>query len=176
MLESLLSKTSLKYKLVRSNKSFLHLGVSADVIDEDGAVIASFGKIHPIVAKNYDIPNNVFYCEVNTQYLADLPEKVYNVKTISKFPTVERDLAVVVDEKVTVGEILSSIKSACGNLYYDSYLFDIYRNNSLGDNKKSLAFKIKLSDMNKTLTDDEVQTVVNKILKALSYKHGAVLR
>ncbi len=176
VLESLLSKTSLKYTLVRSNKSFLHLGVSADVLDENGIVVASFGKIHPVVAKNYDIPVNVFYCEVNTQYLADLPEKVYNVKSISKYPIVERDISVVVNENVTVEEILTSIKSACGILYYDSYLFDIYRNNSLGENKKSLAFKIKLSDINKTLTDDEVQNVVNKVLKALSYKHGAVLR
>ncbi len=176
VVESLLNKTSLKYKLTRSTKPFLHLGVSADVLTENNEVVASFGEIHPTVAKNYDIPANVFYCEVNTQHLADLHEKTYVVKAISKYPIVERDIAIVVDEEITVEELLNSIKSACGTLFYECYLFDIYRHNSIGNNKKSLAFKIRLSDINKTLTDEEVSNVINKVLKSLSYKHGAVLR
>ena len=55
-------------------------------------------------------------------------------------------------------------------------LFDIYRNNSLGQNKKSMTFKIKLSSLNKTLTDEEVNKVIQKILKSLNYKFGASLR
>ena len=111
-----------------------------------------------------------------TEYLVTLPAKKIMVKAISKFPIVERDLAIIVDESVTVEELLLSIKSSCGKLYYSVNLFDIYRNAGLGENKKSLAFKIKLSDLDKTLTDEEVNNVIKKVLKALQYKHGANLR
>ena len=89
---------------------------------------------------------------------------------------VERDLAIVVDEKITAAEMLDTVKSSCGKLFYDANIFDIYRSESVGENKKSVAFKIKLSDMNKTLTDEEVNKVVQKIVKTFSYKFGASLR
>ena len=175
VVEGLLENTSAKYTLVRSSKKFLHPGVSADIVCGD-VVIGSFGKIHPVVARNYDIPVDVVYAEIDTEYLASLPEKKIVVKPISKYPIVDRDLAIVVEENITTGELLESIKSSCGKLYYDSSLFDIYRSESLGENKKSMAFNIRLSDNEKTLTDEEVNAVMNKVMKALMYKHGAVLR
>lgn len=175
IVEGLLVNTSAEYKLVRSSKKFLHPGVSADIVCGD-VVIGSFGKIHPIVAKNYNVPADIVYAEIDTEYLASLPIKKISVKPISKYPIVERDLAIVVDENISVGELLDSIKSSCGRLYYDSSLFDIYRSEILGNNKKSLAFNIKLSDLEKTLTDEEVNSVMKKIVKALEYKHGALLR
>ena len=105
-----------------------------------------------------------------------MPEKKIVLKQVSKFPNVERDLAVVVDEDVQVGQMLEAIKSACGKLYFDASLFDVYRNQSLGENKKSLAFNIILSDENKTLTDEEIAKVMAKVLKSLQYRFGAVLR
>ncbi len=175
IIENLLIETSADYRIEISKKPYLHPGVSADIVCGD-AIIGSFGKIHPVVAKNYDIPVNVLYAELDTEYLATLPAKKIMVKAISKFPIVERDLAIIVDESVTVEELLLSIKSSCGKLYYSVNLFDVYRNTGLGENKKSLAFKIKLSDLDKTLTDEEVNNVIKKVLKALQYKHGANLR
>lgn len=175
VIEGLLAKTSAKYTLVRSSKKFLHPGVSADIVC-NGQIIGSFGKIHPVVGRNYDAPADIVYAEIDTEFLANLEEKKITVKPISKYPIVDRDIAIVVDEKVTTSELLESIKSSCGKLYYSSSLFDIYRSQSLGDNKKSMAFNIKLSDLEKTLTDEEVNAVINKVLKALAYKHGAVLR
>ena len=175
IIELLLNKTSATYEIVRSGEPYLHPGIAADIII-DKVKVGSFGKIHPLVAENYDIPHNVFYGEINTEILAQLPEKKFHVQNISKFPIVERDLAIVVDEEIKVGDLISSIKSSCGKLYYDVKLFDIYRNANIGENKKSLAFNIKLSDMEKTLTDEEVSQIVNKILKSLTYKYGATLR
>lgn len=175
IIELLLNKTSATYEIVRSSEPYLHPGIAADIII-DKVKVGSFGKIHPLVAENYDIPHNVFYGEINTEILAQLPEKKFHVQNISKFPIVERDLAIVVDEEIKVGDLISSIKSSCGKLYYDVKLFDIYRNANIGENKKSLAFNIKLSDMEKTLTDEEVSQIVNKILKSLTYKYGATLR
>ena len=85
-------------------------------------------------------------------------------------------MAVVVDEDVLAGDLLNSIKSSCGALFYDVNLFDIYRNENIGKNKKSMTFKIKLSSLNKTLTDEEVNKVIQKVLKTLNYKYEAVLR
>lgn len=175
VIEGMLSKTSVIYTLERSKKPYLHPNKSADII-YNGVVIGSFGEIHPIVAKNYDIPVSTIYGEIDTEFLANLPEKRNYVKPISKYPIVERDIAVVVDENVTVGDLLNSIKSSCGQLYYTASLFDIYRSETLGNNKKSLAFNIKLSHLEKTLTDEEVEQVMKKVLKALTYKFGASLR
>lgn len=176
IVENIVNKTSLEYHLERSSEQYLHPGVSADILDKDGNRVGSFGKIHPAVLQAYDLNGNVYYAEIDTGYLAKLPIKKYQVNPISKYPVVERDLAVVVEENICVGDLLDTIKSSCGRLFYDVNIFDIYRNESLGVNKKSVAFNIKLSDINKTLTDEEVSGVINKILKAFTYKHGAVLR
>lgn len=175
IIENLLAKTSAEYNIVPSSQSYLHPGISADIIVGE-KVIGSFGKIHPVVAKNYDLPTDVYYAELDDDFLAGLPIKKYVVKPISKYPIVERDLAIVVDEGVLTGDVMDSIKSACGKLYYDASLFDIYRSATLGENKKSMAFNIKLSDLEKTLTDEEVAQVMKKVLKSLTYKFGAVLR
>ena len=175
MVEMLLNNTSVEYKIERSKQPFLHPGISADLI-VDNEVICSFGQIHPMVAKNYDIPDYVVYAEINDDYLASLPVKKIIAKEISKYPIVERDLAIVVDEKITASEMLETVKSACGKLYYEANIFDIYRSENVGKDKKSVAIKVKLSDMNKTLTDEEVNKVIQKIIKNFNYKFGASLR
>ncbi len=175
VVEAMLAKKECEYTLVRSTKPYLHPNKSADVVVGD-AVIGSWGEVHPTVALNFGIPAGVIYGEIDTQYLAGLQDRKYSTKPISKFPIVDRDLAVVVDEEIAVGDLLNSVKSACGGLYYDASLFDIYRSDALGEGKKSVAINIKLSHLEKTLTDEEVEQVMKKVLKGLSYKYGAVLR
>ncbi len=176
VIENLLISTSLKYKLVRSTEPYLHSGISADIIADDGKKVGYFGKIHPKVLKNYDIAHDVYYAELDTDYLSSLKEKTYAVKEVSKFAEVERDIAVVVDEEVTNGELTSAIKSACGKLFAGVELFDIYRSASLGENKKSLAYKIHLLNEEKTMTADEINAVVKKVLKSLEFRYKAKLR
>ncbi|MGN1201376.1 MAG: phenylalanine--tRNA ligase subunit beta [Candidatus Caccovivens sp.] len=176
VIENLLLCTSCKYKLERSKQPYLHTGVSADILSEDGKVVGWFGKVHKTVLKNYDISQDVYYAELDTDYLTSLPEKAYAVKEISKFPVVERDIAVVVDENVTNEQLISAIKSACGKIFYDVNLFDIYRNESLGENKKSMAYKILFMCDDKTLTGEEINSAVGKVLKSLEFRYGAKLR
>ena len=173
---AMLEETGLKYKLVRSKEGYLHPGISADIVDESGEVYGSFGQIHPLVGKNYDISKNVMYAEVNIDKLIPFAAKKFNVKPVSKFPIVERDIAVVVKEEISNGDLTAAIKSACGKLFYEVSLFDIYRSASLGEGVKSMAYNIKLSDENKTLTDQEVTDVIAKVLKALKFRYGATLR
>ena len=150
--------------------------MSADIIASDGKKVGWFGKVNKKVLKNYDIAEDVYYAELDTDYLSQLPEKTYATKEISKFPIVERDIAVVVDEKVTNGELISAIKSACGKHFVECELFDVYRSESLGVNKKSLAYKIRLVSEEKTLTADEINSVIKKVLKSLEFRFGAKLR
>ena len=175
VIEGMLAKKELSYAIERSSQPFLHPNKSADIVC-NRKVIGSFGEVHPTVAKNYELPSYALYGEIDTQFLAELPQVRFEVKPISKYPIVERDLAVVVSESVNVGDVLDSIKSACGQLYYNASLFDIYRSESLGEEKKSLAFNIKLSHLDKTLTDEEVDGVMKKVLKSLAYKFEATLR
>ena len=176
VIENLLVSFPLDYKLERSTEPYLHSGVSADIIASDGKKVGWFGKVNKKVLKNYDIAEDVYYAELDTDYLSQLPEKTYATKEISKFPIVERDIAVVVDEKVTNGELISAIKSACGKHFVECELFDVYRSESLGVNKKSLAYKIRLVSEEKTLTADEINSIIKKVLKSLEFRFGAKLR
>ncbi len=176
IVENLLLGFSLNYKLQRSNQPYLHPWVSADIVSEDGKVVGWFGKIHKTVLKNYNISQDVFYGELDTDFLASLPEKQYETKEVSKYPSVERDIAVVVDESVTNEELLSGIKSSCGKVFLEARLFDVYRSQNLGDNKKSMAYRIVLGSDDKTLTGDEVAGIIKKVLKSLEFRFGAKLR
>ena len=176
VLENLLVGSSLKYTIRRSAEPYLHTGVSADIVAEDGTVVGWFGKIHKHVLKNYGINQDVYYGELDTDYLAKLPEKKYTTKEISKYPSVERDLAVVVDESVCNADLVAAIKSSCGKIFGGVELFDVYRSDALGKDKKSMAYKVTFASDEKTLTGDEINAVVAKILKSLDFRYGAKLR
>lgn len=176
VMENLLVGSSLKYTIRRSAEPYLHTGVSADIVAEDGTVVGWFGKIHKHVLKNYGINQDVYYGELDTDYLAKLPEKKYTTKEISKYPSVERDLAVVVDEGVCNADLVAAIKSSCGKIFGGVELFDVYRSDALGKDKKSMAYKVTFASDEKTLTGDEINAVVAKILKSLDFRYGAKLR
>ena len=177
IMENLLRGFDLEYTLAYSTLPYLHPGISADVIDtKTNQVVASFGQVHPKVCKNFDLQEKTYYAEINLDYLVSLSEKSHAVKALSKFPIVERDLAIVCDEETSVGKILECVKKSCGALYFGAKIFDIYRSGELGENKKSVAFNFQLSSYDKTLTDEEINQVVKKILKDLEYKCGATLR
>ncbi len=176
VMENLLVGSSLKYTIRRSTEPYLHTGVSVDIVAEDGTVVGWFGKIHKHVLKNYGINQDVYYGELDTDYLAKLPEKKYATKEISKYPSVERDLAVVVDESVCNADLVAAIKSSCGKIFGGVELFDVYRSDALGKDKKSMAYKITFASDEKTLTGDEINAVVAKILKSLDFRYGAKLR
>ena len=173
----LLNNFNMKYTLAYSSMPFMHIGKSADIIENSTQkIIATFGYIHPKVAQNFDIPEKTLYAELNIDEIMKFKENKTVVKAISKFPYVERDIALVVDKNVTAEKLLSSVKKSAGNLYYNAKIFDIYRSANIGENNKSVALKVILSSSEKTLTEDEVNAVINKILKDCEFKFGARLR
>ena len=142
----------------------------------DGVELGYIGQIHPLVAKNYDMDAEVYCAEINFTALMALrkPEPTYT--PLPKYPTVSRDLAVVCDEEITVGQVEAVIEKAAGKLLRNIRLFDIYRGTGVPEGKKSMAFSLELRADDRTLTDTDSEQVVSKVLEALKSTVGANLR
>ena len=142
----------------------------------DGKKVGVIGQIHPLVAETYGIGAEVYAAELDFTLLQSMAggERVFH--PLPKFPAVARDLALVCDESLTVGELESCIPAAAGKLLRKINLFDIYRGDQIGKGKKSMAFSFELRSDERTLTDEDINRAVNTILKALKFRLDAVLR
>ena len=141
----------------------------------DGVKLAALGEIHPDVAERFDIKGRVYVAEVDLDALMPLEKDFYGIKPLPKFPSVSRDIAVVVDETVGAGTMMDAIRRAAAKTLEDVKLFDIYRGDKLGKGKKSVAYAITLRASDRTLTDEEINATMDKVLKALK-AFGAELR
>ena len=162
------------YTAVSDNPSY-HPGRCAKVTIS-GMDVGYLGQIHPLVAANYDMDAEVYCAEIdfNKLFTLQLPEPTYT--PLPKYPAVTRDIAIVCDECVTVGQAQDVIVNAGGKLLRSVRLFDIYRGANLGDGKKSLAFSLTLRADDRTLTDEDSEGTIGKILTALKDSLGAILR
>ncbi|MBU3183080.1 phenylalanine--tRNA ligase subunit beta [Clostridium psychrophilum] len=134
------------------------------------------GEIHPNVSENYGVEPRCFIAELNLDILykhADLNKKY---KALPKFPAVTRDIALIVDESVLVQDIEDVIVSKGGNILESTKLFDVYKGKQIAEGKKSIAYAIVYRRADKTLTDEEVNKVHDRILRTLEHKLGAQLR
>ena len=154
-------------KYVRSSEPTLHPGISADVL-VGGDKIGYVGQIHPRLAKKYSLKENVVVCELDVLTLIDLytSNEIKSVP-LNKFPTVLRDLALVVDEETLAGEVSEIIIQNGGEFIDDCKPFDVYRSDALGKDKKSIAYTISFKKDNATLTDVEIDEAITSILTAL---------
>ena len=156
------------------NKSY-HPGKTAIIkIGNDPIII--LGQIHPIVQENYDVLDKVYIAEINMKKLEKYSKKEKKYTPIPKYPAVERDIAILVDEKIEVLKIEKIIRSKAKKILEDVVLFDIYRNEKIGNNKKSVAYALKFRAKDRTLNDEEISEVMENIIKALEDELGAELR
>lgn len=148
----------------------LHPGQSA-YINVNGSNVGIIGKIHPSVVKE-----DVFVLEINLDELFQKKVGKMKYKEISKFPSIKKDIAFVVDKSIISKDIEKIIKSAGGSILTNIEVFDVYTGLGIDNNKKSIAYSLTFSDMKKTLTDEEVNQAMNKIIDVTSKKMGAELR
>jgi phenylalanyl-tRNA synthetase beta chain len=134
------------------------------------------GEVHPDVSENYGVDVNCYLAELDLDILFNNAETIKKYKPLPKFPAVTRDIALLVNDEVLVQEIEDTIKKAGGNLVEKVKLFDIYKGAQIPEGKKSIAYAIAYRDEKKTLTDNDVNKVHDKILRSLEYKLGATLR
>ncbi len=157
-----------------NNKSY-HPGRCANIkVGKD--IIATLGEVHPIVLNNYDIEKRVYLAEINITKLEKYSRNNKKYVEVPKFPAVERDIAIIVDEKIEVAQIEKVIMKKAKKLLEQAKLFDIYRNEKLGENKKSVAYSLIFRDKKKTLSDEEVNIMMENIIAELEKTLGAELR
>ena len=138
--------------------------------------IATIGEVHPEVLMNYDIEKRAYLAEVNVTKLVKYARENKKYVEVPKFPAVERDIAVIVDETVEVGKIEKIITKKGKKQLESVKLFDIYRDDKIGENKKSVAYSLIFRDKNKTLSDDEINVAMENIIAELKKEVGAELR
>ena len=138
--------------------------------------VGVLGEVHPDVTENYGVDVNCYLAELDLDLLFNYAERTKKYKPLPKFPAVTRDIALLVNDEVLVQEIEDTIKKAGGNLVEKVKLFDIYKGAQIPEGKKSIAYAIAYRDEKKTLTDNDVNKVHDKILRSLEYKLGATLR
>ena len=148
----------------------MHPGQSA-MINVNGSNIGMIGKIHPSVTKD-----DVYVLEINLDELFTKKVGKMKYKEFSKFPSINKDIALVVDKKSVSKDIEKVIKSAGGSLLTNIEVFDVYTGVGVGIDKKSIAYSLTFSDMKKTLTDEEINGLMDKIIDTVSKKCGAELR
>ena len=147
-----------------------HPGQSAE-ISVNNDIVGIIAKLHPQVTKD-----DVFVMEINLDKLLAKRVGKMKYKEISKFPSVKKDLAFVMDKNIESKEIETIIKKAGGNLLNNIEVFDVYTGENVGKNEKSIAYSLTFMDNKKTLTEEEVLAVFEKIINMVESKSEAKLR
>ncbi len=148
----------------------LHPKASA-LINLQGKNIGIIGKIHPSITKE-----DIYVFELNIEEILKNKPTRMTYKEIPKYPSIIKDMAFIVPKETNAEEIITVIKKAGGKLLTNISIFDVYEGDNVLENEKSIAFNLEFMDLTKTLTDEEVMAVFNKIIKEVESKKDAKLR
>lgn len=162
-------------KYIRADEAALHPGRSAYII-LNGEKLGYVGQVHPRLAAEYGLPENVVVAEIDCDRLIELSLAVIiKAAPIARFPIVQRDLALIVSEDMLAGEVAELIMQNGGEYIISCDIFDVFRGEALPFGFKSLAFNLKFRKNDATLTDEEIEAAVAGILAALE-THAIKLR
>lgn len=177
ILESLFEAVGIygcEFKACGDNPTY-HGGRCARIYKKD-KYLGIIGQIHPAVCASFKLDTEVYAAVIDFEALAELADMSRHYAPLPKFPAVTRDIAVTVDKTVEVGQIVKIIEAQGSDIIEDCKLFDIYEGVQVGRDKKSVAYSITFRSAEKTLTDEDVNPVIDRILKQLEEKLGAQLR
>ena len=148
----------------------MHPGQSA-IISVNGNNVGIIGKIHPSIESE-----DVYILEIDLDKLATLKVGAMKYKEISKFPTIKKDIALVIKKDISAQEIGIKIKKLAGSLLESSEVFDVYEGVGILPGMRSIAFSLTFGKQDRTLTDEEINEVMEKIIQGLEKEYNAVLR
>lgn len=177
IVQNLLSRLGVSdvvFETEKENPSY-HPGRCAKVT-ADGDLIGYIGQIHPAVADSFKIDTEIYAAELDLNTIIEHASFDRTYKPLPKFPSSSRDIALVVEKDISVGEIEKIINSVSSDILEKVKLFDVYEGEQVGENKKSVAYSLKFRAADRTLTDDEVSGMTEKILAALKDGVNAELR
>lgn len=165
-----------EWEMKRSSAPWLHPGKQADFV-VGTVTVATIGALHPSVQEAFGISRPVYIFKVNLSDLAPLLVNVAKTyKSLPKYPSVTRDLAVVLPETIPAGEVLASVQKAGGDLLAESSLFDVYTGEKVEKGTRSLAISLVFRAVDRTLTDEEADIPFRAVLNSLEQQFGAKLR
>ena len=150
--------------------SQMHPGQTAD-ISVNNDIVGMVGKLHPEVEKE-----DVYVLEINLDKLLSKKTGKMKFKEISKYPTISKDLAIIIDKNISADEIAKAIKKAAGSLLTNTEIFDVYEGANIPEGKRSIAYSLSFGANDRTLTDEEINNIMNRIIDNLQNKMGAELR
>jgi phenylalanyl-tRNA synthetase beta chain len=154
---------------------FLHPGKSAWV-ECRGSRLGLLGELHPEVMKEYDLQQRAYCFELDLDACFALAADQVIYRPASRFPSVERDVALIVSNDISAGAVQAEMREASPALIRGIRLFDLYRGKPIPSDRKSLAFTIRFQAEDRTLTDKEINLVRDSIIERLNKKFGATLR
>jgi phenylalanyl-tRNA synthetase beta chain len=160
-------------RFVTAEHPALQPGQAAEIIRGDD-VIGVIGKLHPSLAKDYDIKRAVYVFELDA--VKAFESSAPSAKIISKFPAIRRDIAVVVDDNISAAELVEAVESAAPNLIRSVRIFDVYRGERIEAGRKSVAIGLILQETSRTLTDDDADAAMTAAVTKLKDKFAAELR
>ena len=171
----MLAQFGLHGEIVPGAEPYHHPGRAAKIMIGE-ACIATVAELHPNAMAAFEITRRTIIAEVNLEMLCRMQKKMDHVHALPKFPAVTRDIALVMDEATTVGSVLHVIRHTGGTLLEKAEMFDIYRGTQLLPGKKSVAFSLTFRNPDRTLSDDDVNPLMQRILAACEAECGASLR
>ena len=175
---SMLGIEASRYKIERNKEHLdeLHPGKSAEIIFQN-QVIGRFGELHPNKINEYDLgKNSAVALEMNLDSLLSAKISVVKMSPISRFPSVSRDLALVVSKDVVAKDLIKTIKVTGRGLVSEAQVFDVYEGEHIEEGKKSIAISVTYSSDDHTLSDKEIIEMENRIKFELTKQHHAELR
>ncbi|HHY42910.1 MAG TPA: phenylalanine--tRNA ligase subunit beta [Thermoanaerobacterales bacterium] len=176
IIETIFNKLQIRdYKFIQSRHFAFHTGRCA-CIEIDGQEIGYAGEVHPDVLENYEISKKTYLAELNLDTILSKASRKIVFKPLPKFPASDRDLAIVVKERILADDIISTIKEIGGELLEKVELFDVYQGSQIAKGYKSMAFSLIFRAEDRTLTDKEVNDIIEKIQTGLYEKFDATLR
>jgi phenylalanyl-tRNA synthetase beta chain len=176
ILEGMFAKLGLEERVeyVQAQVEGMHPGRTAE-IRLDGVNVGFVGQVHPTVQKEFDLKDTYVF-ELSLQAVLQEETAPLQYNSIPRFPTITRDIALVVNRETVSGTLKEIIVTTGAPLLKEAEVFDLYEGDKMEEGKKSIAFSLKYLDPERTLTDEEVTKVHERVLEALKDKAGAVLR
>jgi len=176
ILEYLLAKLGMRdCEFVQVSRPSFHPGRTAAVIYK-GEEIGVIGEMHPLVLQNFDIKQRTCMFELDLGKIFKLCGRKTMMEEIAKFPAVERDIAVLLAEDVDASDAVRVIRETEGELLREVVVFDVYKGEQVAEGYKSIAFKLTLQSSEKTLTEDEINRIIQDVLDNLKKELQAELR
>jgi phenylalanyl-tRNA synthetase beta chain len=163
-------------RIAEKEYKFLHPKISGDAIIGDDINAGIIGRVHPAIVEDIGIKQGVYYLELNLDKFIKNISGIKKYKSIPLFPSIEIDIAIVVDEDIKNEDIENEIKNNGTVLLKEIRLFDIYRGKQVESGKKSMAYSLSFREENRTLKDSEIEIIVKRILERLGKKFNAKLR